>query len=334
MNVSCPECTTIFRVDPAKVPGTGVRARCSECSGVFHVGAPSTGGSGEGTRGGAEESPELPGGFPSEPASAVRPPVDATYLPGGWEAADDEGSWRPGESEDDGWSGEEAAAIGSDPGRGPMDLDPSGGPADQELDELGEMEPLPTLGSAEDEPEAAPTALAMSDEGDEAGAAGASAYETAEEERVGSGVSTKAGDADRAASPIEDPAQGDEAPVAEVDIGDGMFPSGGTTERAVDATSFSPAGTADPLPPPPFGSADPETRARRLARALVSDIVVYHPERRERSLRDGTIRQEFREEIRRSWEEYVTQVGRQVARETTYFQDALNEILAGGKRFF
>jgi predicted Zn finger-like uncharacterized protein len=37
MNVSCPQCKTIFRVDPRKVPAEGVRARCSVCGGVFEV---------------------------------------------------------------------------------------------------------------------------------------------------------------------------------------------------------------------------------------------------------------------------------------------------------
>ena len=66
----------------------------------------------------------------------------------------------------------------------------------------------------------------------------------------------------------------------------------------------------------------------------MSDIVVYHPERRTRSLRQGTLRQEFREEIRKSWDEYVAQVGEQLARGTPYFREALNEILAGGSAVF
>src|SRR3954471_11636648 len=37
MNVTCPNCATIYRVDPAKVPDGGVRARCSVCSAVFAV---------------------------------------------------------------------------------------------------------------------------------------------------------------------------------------------------------------------------------------------------------------------------------------------------------
>jgi predicted Zn finger-like uncharacterized protein len=92
----------------------------------------------------------------------------------------------------------------------------------------------------------------------------------------------------------------------------------------------------EPVPAamPAFGVADPHSKARRLARALVSDIVVYHSDRRDRSLQDGTMRQEFREEIRKSWEEYVAQVGESLARGTPYFRDALNEILAGGSQVF
>ena len=40
MNVSCPDCRSIFRVDPAKVPPSGVRARCSVCGGVISIPAP------------------------------------------------------------------------------------------------------------------------------------------------------------------------------------------------------------------------------------------------------------------------------------------------------
>jgi hypothetical protein len=66
----------------------------------------------------------------------------------------------------------------------------------------------------------------------------------------------------------------------------------------------------------------------------VSDIVAYNPERRDRSLADGTLRTEFREEILKSWEEYVAQVGDGVARSTPFFRDALNNILAKGQALF
>ena len=32
MNVTCPNCATVYRVDPAKVPEAGVRARCAVCA--------------------------------------------------------------------------------------------------------------------------------------------------------------------------------------------------------------------------------------------------------------------------------------------------------------
>ena len=95
-----------------------------------------------------------------------------------------------------------------------------------------------------------------------------------------------------------------------------------------------PGPVSAPVAPPPFGAPDPQAKARRLARALISDIVVYHPERRERSLADGSLRQEFRDEIQKSWEEYVSQVGNDLARQTPHFREALNEILAGGARVF
>jgi hypothetical protein len=84
----------------------------------------------------------------------------------------------------------------------------------------------------------------------------------------------------------------------------------------------------------PFLSKDPGQKARRLARALVSDIVVYHPEKRLEGLRHGTLKQIFDEEIKKSWEEYAGQVGRELAESTTHFNDALNEILGDGSKLF
>jgi hypothetical protein len=75
-------------------------------------------------------------------------------------------------------------------------------------------------------------------------------------------------------------------------------------------------------------------KARRLARALVSDLVVYHPAKRRDGLRDGSLKLLFEEEIQKSWEEYVDQVGTELANATPFFTDALNEILADGRPVF
>ena len=84
----------------------------------------------------------------------------------------------------------------------------------------------------------------------------------------------------------------------------------------------------------PFLVQDPRQKARRLARALISDMLVYHPEKRQQGIRDGTLPQLFRDEIEKSWLEYVEQVGKDMADTTPFWTDALNEILAGGKKLF
>ncbi|HSC59089.1 MAG TPA: hypothetical protein VLC11_05970 [Gemmatimonadales bacterium] len=81
-------------------------------------------------------------------------------------------------------------------------------------------------------------------------------------------------------------------------------------------------------------SQDPSQKARRLARALISDLVVYGTARRDEALKNGTLKESFGEEIKKSWEEFVEQVGKEMAESTTFFNDALNEILAGGQKIF
>src|SRR5437773_2989 len=111
--------------------------------------------------------------------------------------------------------------------------------------------------------------------------------------------------------------------------------------RAAPAAPAPPAGAGpgqrmtSPLRPVnPFMVQDPKQKARRLARALVSDLVVYHPEKRQQGLRDGTLPQLFKDEIEKSWREYVEQVGAELAKTTSFWAEALNEILAGGNKVF
>ena len=98
------------------------------------------------------------------------------------------------------------------------------------------------------------------------------------------------------------------------------------------------AGTPTPSAPKrpinPFLSSDPGLKAKRLARALVSDMIAYLPQKREEGLKAGTLKALFREEIKKSYEEYVHQIGKEMAESTTHFQDALNAILADGRKMF
>lgn len=84
----------------------------------------------------------------------------------------------------------------------------------------------------------------------------------------------------------------------------------------------------------PFLRVTPHERAQRLARALVSDLIAYHPGRREAARASGTLRIAFREEIARSYAVYAAEVGREMAEGTSYFQEALNEMVAQGRALF
>ncbi len=83
-----------------------------------------------------------------------------------------------------------------------------------------------------------------------------------------------------------------------------------------------------------FGARDPHDRARRLARVLVSDIIAYYPTRYRESFSGGTLKEDFHDEVRKSWKEYVDQVGEELAESTPYFAEALNQILAKGEDVF
>ena len=213
MNVTCPECKSVFRVDPAKVPAAGVRARCSVCSGIIPV-PPGTGGA-------------------ANAAHHAQPVAREPVHPAGESART-------------------VARTGEFSAAGAMPWSASSSPA-----------PIPGTPSATGSP-----------------------------------------------------------PVAEQVKG--PAPAG--------VSAGAPAAGRRPINP--FLNKDPNLRAKRLARALVSDIITYQPAKHAEGLRDGTIRELFKDEIRKSYEEYTAQVGQQLAESTPYFQEALNEVLGGGKKIF
>ena len=236
MNVTCPGCSTVFRVDPAKVPAGGVRARCSVCRAVFRV-----------------ESAAAPQAAPAPAAASAPTPVPAT------------------------------PPVQDSPGASPPPLPPTRRAA------------APAYPS--DHGVAAPPFVVPPPRSTPARPA-APAY-----------PSTPPAGAPHVRPPF--------------------------SSRPVSIATPSAPRTASPRPSVnPFLSKDPEQKARRLARALVSDIVVYHPEKRLEGLRHGTLKQIFEEEIKKSWEEYAGQVGRELAESTSHFNDALNEILGDGSKLF
>jgi predicted Zn finger-like uncharacterized protein len=82
------------------------------------------------------------------------------------------------------------------------------------------------------------------------------------------------------------------------------------------------------------GGRGKEDRAKRLARVLVSDILIYNREKRDESLAEGTLMAALGDEIKKSWELYKEKVGPDVANSNNYFKEALNEILADGQEVF
>lgn len=85
-----------------------------------------------------------------------------------------------------------------------------------------------------------------------------------------------------------------------------------------------------------FGKRDPTDKAKRLARVLVSDMIMYNAERHQSALAQGTLVQDFEEEIEKSWKEFVEQVGAELANGAgrDFWTAALNDILAKGEQVF
>ena len=118
--------------------------------------------------------------------------------------------------------------------------------------------------------------------------------------------------------------------------------------RAAPPRPAPPPPRPAPPPPPPapeptpaggtfrFGKRDPTDKAKRLARVLVSDMIMYNAERHRNALENGTLVKDFEDEIDKSWKEFVEQVGAEMAdgpgRE--FWREALNDILAKGERLF
>ena len=280
MNVSCPECRSVFRVDPDKVPRVGVRARCSVCGGVIIVGG----------AGAIDEEFGSPVAAP--PAAPVIEQFEAESalvgVPRSEETAEASPPRQPTPARP-------TPAI-------PRALTPPAGL-------FKSPPPSPVRPAAAKSAPAVPTAAP-----------------SAPPQRPVV-FSPRAASAGPGGPPAAPPKSAPSAPRPA--ISPRPLSGAGTPAPARNASV-----TPGRAPINPFLANDPNAKARRLARALISDLVTYFPERRDEGLRAGTLRDLFGEEIKKSYEEYVEQVGREFADNTSHFKDALNEILAGGQSMF
>jgi predicted Zn finger-like uncharacterized protein len=100
------------------------------------------------------------------------------------------------------------------------------------------------------------------------------------------------------------------------------------------ASAPKPAGGVAVADPPKAGRRRRRDKTEMLARALVSDILVYNREARDKALADGNLLEALGPEIKKSWELYKEKVGTETATSTNHFKEALNEILAEGQDIF
>ncbi len=276
MNVSCPQCSTVYRVDPAKVPQGGVRARCSTCSGVIPVGITAPQAARRPTPADAFASafsaprPAAPGPFVHDKARQSTPAYPATPV---GEARSRSTPVRP--------TPPQAAPVRSTPVRSTPVRPQPGAPQATLGASLAPMRTTPKSDWPSIATPAASTPVPIS------------------------------------VPPVTPPAPSQPVPVAQP-----------TVSQSPDAAP------ASRRPINPFLARDPSLRAKRLARALVSDMVAYYPAKHSEGLDKGTLKELFRDEIKKSYDEYVAQVGADFARTTTHFQESLNEVLGAGKKIF
>ena len=356
MNVSCPECRSVFRVDPARVPGPGIRARCSVCGGIIAITS---------ARSWTDDF-----AVPHDAASLTTAPSRAAGPTGSASSLADRGVGTDGPRAPAGGGavfGGGGAGVLTPPSGLPRSVTPTRVPpfAPGRRPTPAAVPPVHAP-SAEQQPHADPRLAAHAVTPKVVLAqpaappppvrpiqaapvaplqAAAPQSRPAEPERRPPGQSAQPSGAPPAAAartsdvPIGAPAA---RPVSTQPPAHAPspFPSPAlpTSQPAVPAAPAARSGTtaATPSKAPinPFLANDPNQKAKRLARALVSDMVAYHPQKRDEGLRSGTLKQLFREEIKKSYEEYVDQIGKEFAETTSHFQDALNDVLAGGKKVF
>ncbi|MEQ9401473.1 MAG: zinc-ribbon domain-containing protein [Longimicrobiales bacterium] len=311
ITVTCSSCQAGFPVDPAKIPEAGVNVRCSACGEIFRVERPSPAAEPESPPSPAEApASEAPPEPETEPESEAEPEPEPEAEPES--EAEPEPEVEPGLPATDHPSGSPAAAPAE--------------PAVAEVADPADHEPMDTsTGDPDDwvfetDDDLDPASLDIQPVG--------TVEETVEEARDEAVFFEGSAEA-AAEAPTE------EAPVVEDE-------EGPTFDLEADDTPDDDA-EPDPEPEPEpakpvagfsFGQRDPKEKARRLARVLVSDMIMYNPERHERALANGSLKDDFEDEIAKSWKEYVEQVGAEMAESTDFWTEALNDVLAKGQRVF
>ncbi len=337
MNVTCPDCRSVFRVDPAKVPIGGVRARCSVCGGVIAVSAPEFGE--------ATVAVALPSVTPiAEVVASVPEPMFESDAEAAPELTEEE--MLPS-AEPEPISASVPAPVPVPEPRVAVVPTPAFTPP---------APPVVTPVARPEVPHVPPPMPAAPSGNTPRPFSPVGATPAMPARPVGAGITPARPPFAAPARPMFAPPVSPVAPARPTPLASPMIPPAMPASPAPRATQpriLAPFATPVTLVTPavptasvsaadapprrvinPFLANDPNQKAKRLARALVSDMVAYLPQKREEGLKNGTLKQLFREEIKKSYEEYVDQIGKEFAESTTHFQDALNDVLSGGKKMF
>lgn len=341
MNVRCSSCNTVYRIDPAKVPEAGVRARCTVCSHVIPV----------------NRNEEEASSAPAMVAAGTQPvPEPREPSLSQEEIAATLGDAFIAPPEESGGADSETPVTEEFPA--PVSVAPSAEPVSPEVPTGPPPTPVPEAPSpargglrvtrpfSHPGPGHAPSPLQKGQEPQRPTApvfrpTPGRPLQPASAPPAEPSVTATAPTVAEPAMPVEPAAPSPPAAppaVTEAAVTEAAAP----VETPPVAPPPSPGQTAEAAGPPapskrvinPFMSRDPKLKARRLARALISDMIVYQPDKRQEALDSGNLKEVFEEEIKKSWEEYVGQVGEEIANSTPYFSEALNEILAGGQPVF
>lgn len=281
MIVTCPQCSTDFPVDPAKVPDSGVLARCSICPEVFRVDERSLV---------SAETEDF-----AEPTTGTDP----------WDA-------------------------GFEVGEPVIETEPLEVEAEAEVAEPVIEMPDPVFEATEPVAEMEASTEVNTNE---FGERELSFDVTVGDEPGGLDATVEVEDSPYVEAPVEaDPepvAEVEAESVAEVEAEPVVEAEPQPEAESEPATDPAPAGAVNP-----FGQRSPADRAKSLARSLVSDITAYHSGKYTLSVATGTLKEDFAEEIEKSWKEYSDQVPQEVIDSESFFNDALNDILAQGAHLF
>ena len=95
-----------------------------------------------------------------------------------------------------------------------------------------------------------------------------------------------------------------------------------------------PEGTPPAPPPETEDFTVLERRARRLARALLTDLVRGRDGERKKALSEGTLLLIFGERLETIWRDYRGRLPREYPEAKAIFREAVNDIFADGKQLF